>query len=199
MRQSLRRVVPAILLCVLSVLSLKPAPATAECAGSATLDACLVGTWRQTGGGAVEWMHRNMPPGMPVPVVDTSAQLTVYNKDGSYWSAPISGQTAIHTEGDDGNLRISGKLKVKARGRWSAASGALHLCTDHQMFEGQARVTAPGGQSHVMPLPVSPSSGPVSFGYRCSGNKLETRQSFPGIADPMVTQFERTVAGKDAR
>lgn len=199
MKQSLPVTAPAIVLGAAFMLPLNPVPAVAECAGAATLDTCLVGAWRQSGGGAVEWMRRNMPPGTPLPNVNTGAQLTVYNKDGSYWSAPVPDQTTIRLQGSDGNLRIDGNLKVKARGRWSVASAMLHLCTDHQTFEGEARITVPGGQSHVLPLPVPEASGPVSFGYRCSGNTLETRKSFPGMADPMVTRFERTGAGNAGR
>lgn len=38
------------------------------CAESIAVDMCLVGMWKQNGGGAVECMRANMPPGMNIPL-----------------------------------------------------------------------------------------------------------------------------------
>lgn len=166
-------------------------PASAACAGMEAIDACLVGAWRQTGGGAVEWMRRNMQKGMTIPNTDQGDRVIVFNGDGGYRSAPASGKITMRMESAEGGLRADSDLKVQARGRWSAKSGMLHLCTDHQTFEGRARITTPGGPQQVMPLPAPQASGPTSFGYRCSKRALETRKSFPGIPNPMVTHYER--------
>lgn len=173
-------------------LCLGSGPAAAECAGSDAIDRCLVGAWKQTGGGAVEWMRRNMPPGMTIPRTQQSGQFVVLNKDGSFWTAPVSGDVTIRMEGSDGLMQAEGNIKVQASGRWSAADGKFHLCTDEQKFEGQARVTIPGGGGHTMPLSPPRPTGPVAFDYTCSGDTLETVQAMAGVADPMTTQYERT-------
>lgn len=175
------------------LLCLGTAPAHAGCAGSDAIDQCLVGAWKQTGGGAVEWMRRNMPPGMSIPKASQSGQLVVLNRDGSFWSAPASGDVTIRMQGADGAKQAEGNIKAQARGRWSAADGTFHLCTDEQKFEGQARMTGPGG-THSMPLTPPSPAGPVAFGYTCAGDTLETVQSFPGMPDPMTTQYARAQA-----
>lgn len=71
------------------------APAKAECMENSAIDSRLAGAWRQSGGGMVEWMKRNMPPGMPVPQIDQSGQVIAFNKDGTYWTAPLSNPTAV--------------------------------------------------------------------------------------------------------
>jgi hypothetical protein len=176
------------------MLGLAAVPAAADCAGSKAIDSCLVGAWKQTGGGAVEWMRRNMPPGMTIPPAGQSGQLVVLNKDGSFWTAPLTGNVTIRMEDPRGAMQAEGDIKVQAKGRWSAADSKFHLCTDEQKFEGQAQVKVPGADRHTMPLNPPPSTGPTTFGYKCAGDTLETRQAIPGVADPMTTQYARTAA-----
>lgn len=167
-------------------------PAAAECAGASAIDACLVGAWKQTGGGPVEWMKRNMPPGMTIPAADQSGRVFVLDRDGGFRTAPMSSDITFRMEGR-GSVRIEGG-EVQASGRWAAADGVLHLCPDDQKFEGQARVTVPGAGQQTMPLGQPSATGPMTLDYACSGDTLETSQPVPGMDDSITTQYARTEA-----
>lgn len=167
------------------------------CAGSRAIDRCLVGAWRQTGGGAVEWMRRNMPPGLSIPNVNAGEQAMVLMEDGTYWTAPFSQELTILIEGRDGTTRADGRGVAQASGRWSAEGGRLNLCADSEAFSGRAVFTPPSGGRFTMPLAAPGPSGPMSYDYTCSAGSLETRLGFSGIPDPMVTQFSAmTPAGE---
>lgn len=170
---------------------LAAAPAHAGCAGVEAIDRCLLGGWKQSGGGAVEWMRRNMPPGMSIPRAQQSEQLVVFNKDGTYWTAPMKGEVTLRMESPDGVIQADGNVEAQASGRWAAADGAFHLCADDQKFNARTRMAAPDGSSHAMPLTPPPATGPVAFGYKCSGDALATVQPVPGIDDPITTQYQR--------
>lgn len=175
----------------LAVAPLAAPPAHAECAGLTTVDTCLVGAWRQSGGGAVEWMKRNMPPGMPVPQVNTSGQMIVLNRDGSYWTTPMTAKTTIKLGGSEGALRAEGTMTAQSKGRWSSQSGTLNLCPDEETMNGQMQFTGPGGRRHTMPMALQPTHGSMNLVYRCAGEGLETEMTIPGMKDPMTTRYAR--------
>ena len=64
---------------LLAAITLSEA-AVAEC-GSHAIDACLVGAWKQTGGGAAEWMRENMKMAQ-VKMFASNAVITL-NRDGT--------------------------------------------------------------------------------------------------------------------
>src|SRR5690606_15644828 len=54
--------------------------ACGDCAGVTELDACVIGSWRMSGGGAVEWMRRQGVPGN----YSTSNETVTFRADGTY-------------------------------------------------------------------------------------------------------------------
>ncbi len=167
------------------------AAAHAECAGLTTVDTCLIGAWRQSGGGAAEWMKRNMPPGMPVPRVETNGQMIVLNRDGSYWTTPMTAKTTIQFGGSEGDLRAEGTMTAQSKGRWSSQSGTLNLCPDEETMNGQMQFMGPGGRRHAMPMAPHATRGSTTLAYRCGDGSLETEMTFPGMKDPMTTRYAR--------
>lgn len=172
-------------------------PAAAGCAGVDALDACLAGAWKQTGGGPVEWMKRNMPPGMSVPGMDRGKRIIVLDRNGGFRTAPVSSDITFRMEGQ-GSVRIEGG-EIRTSGRWAAADGVLHLCPDDQQVEGQARVTVPGAGAQNIPLGRPASDGPARLEYSCAGDTLETVQAVPGMGDKITTRYERTGADEAAQ
>jgi hypothetical protein len=172
---------------IVAALTLGHTPASAECVGVSGTDACLVGTWRQTGGGAEAWMQRNLPPGVPVPQIETQGDETMsLGPDGSFSTGPRQGTAKV----EFGQMQVESDITGSAKGRWSAANGKLNLCPAAADTGGEVRIIGPGGQQFAMP--VSPESEePVSLDYVCAGNTLETSLAFPEMDDPLTTQYTR--------
>jgi len=49
-----------------------PRPAQADCPSPPSIDSCLVGSWKQTGGGAAEWMRQNLKMAQPTAAPATA-------------------------------------------------------------------------------------------------------------------------------
>ena len=47
-------------------------PARADCSAPPSIDTCLVGSWKQTGGGAAEWMRQNLKMAQPTAAPATA-------------------------------------------------------------------------------------------------------------------------------
>lgn len=163
-----------------------------DCAGSNSTDRCIVGVWQKTGGGAVEWMRRNMPPGISIPHAADSGGIIRFAPDGHYWTAPYSNELIIQIESADGIERYEGNGVAQSAGYWSAAGGRINMCADEQAFAGTIR--AEGAPGPGMPVGPPGSSGPLTQEYTCSGTTLITRQRFPDMPDPMVTEYSRVGA-----
>jgi hypothetical protein len=160
------------------------------CGGSAAIDACLVGTWQQTGGGPVEWMQRVMSRRF-IAHGERRNVVTVYQSDGTYASAPLTVELTTHMETRRGVVRGDGHAVAQGAGRWSAEGGRLNVCQDRLRFHGTTTMTAPDGSRTTMPVPMPRGSGTVTMQYACSRTSLETTLTFPGIPQPMVTQYSR--------
>lgn len=159
------------------------------CAGVEEIDSCLVGSWRMSGGGPVEWMRANLPPGVSIPSFNDSDGVVTYRADGSYFTAPYSYTMTMLAEGHDGITRAEGGGAVASAGTWSAEGGELHQCTAAQSMGGSVTVTPPRGPSGTMPF-AAPGGGPVTWTYSCSRMSMQTTMDFPGMG-AMNTQFER--------
>lgn len=167
--------------------------AAGECQGSSEIDSCLVGAWKQSGGGAVEWMRQVMPQ-MQIPHAEQRGGIIVLKPDGTYFTTPMTANTTIVLEDDGRVLKADGELVTEATGNWSASEGKLNLCQAGGSVAGSAKLTMPGGQM-TMPLPNPGTSGPMQMDYSCSGDSFETRLSMPGMPIPMKTTYSR-VSGK---
>ncbi len=152
------------------------------CAGSDRIDACLVGTWVQSGGGAVEWMRAH---GISITSANVQPGPVTYRGDGSYFTLPFGGELTMQF--DDARGDGQGQSFGSA-GRWSAEGGTLNICEEAGGMSGQVTMTDEHG-SHTMPVSV-PGGAELTMSYSCSETSLETSLSFPN-AGPMVTQFSR--------
>jgi hypothetical protein len=135
-----------------------------------------------------------MPAGISFPP-SRKTGTTTYGVDGTYGAASAGRQTALVEAGDD-HSHSDGNLTTASAGSWSATDGQLNVCsTDH--IAGSMRITAPDGSRQTVPLSRPAATGSASFTYSCSGDVLEIRRSFPGIADPMVIRYTRIGFGED--
>lgn len=160
------------------------------CAESKEVDACLVGSWQQTGGGAIEWMRRHMPPGATIPVNDSGPQIMILRDDGTYFTLPFSQRNVIVMQGRDGPTTADGTGSVQmATGKWSISDGKLAFCQETGGLSGSAEVTTPRTES-TMSF-GSPGAATIKQSYSCGETSLQTSQSIPGISDPITTQFNK--------
>lgn len=163
--------------------------ACGPCAGSERVDACLVGTWVQSGGGALEWMQSQ---GMPITRATASAQIITYIGDGSYQTLPFSVELVEEFQSSRGRTIGEGVGGAQAAfGRWSADAGMLNICQGAGGVSGTVTITSPSGTG-TMPIDV-PGGGQISMSYSCSETTLQTSMDF-GSLPPMVTQFSKISA-----
>lgn len=159
----------------------------ASCGGVETLDACLIGTWEQSGGGPIEWMQRELE-GVEIPRGERRNVVEVYRTDGTYLKGNLSADLALATlDGSEGD----GQVNAQTSGRWSARGGSLNLCQDNLAFDGTVTMTSPDGQTLTRSVPVPTAPEVVTMGYSCTDSTLETRLSIPSVSTPMETQYRR--------
>ena len=159
----------------------------ASCGGVETLDACLIGTWEQSGGGPIAWMQREVK-GVEIPRGERRNVVEVFRADGTYWTGKLSADLAFATpDGSEGD----GEAQAQTAGRWSAEAGALNLCQDRLVFGGTVTMTSPDGQTLTRPVPTPTAPEVVTMEYSCTDSTLETRLSIQGVSAPMETQYRR--------
>jgi hypothetical protein len=143
----------------------------AEC-GDQTVDACLIGAWKQTGGGAAEWMHENMK----MAQVEVSANNAVINlnRDGTLSTSQIDTNAEVAVEGTQ--MQATARMTSQGSGKWSAAGGKLTLCLDAVASQGSAQIRLPNGTTMTMPMQQAKPTV-SSMSYTCSGDALSTVQS----------------------
>jgi len=157
-----------------------------DCAGLRETDACLVGTWRMTGGGMEEALRARFPvPGL------TRMELTppdiTYRADGSFSTGTASAEIDVRQPDKD----IDARGRVSASGRWSAAGGRLNTCTDVQNYTGRMDIRTPDRSGTVgVPGPPPGATGTMSMTYSCSRDMLTTTMDVPGIG-PVESTFAR--------
>lgn len=160
------------------------------CGGSSAVDECLVGAWRETGGGPIEWMRQVME-GIEIPAGERRNVVEVYYSDGSYLTAPLTAEITAIAQTDHATLRGDGNMTVQASGRWSAEAGTLHLCQDQLHSTGTLRARSSDGMDEMFPLPIPQTPDIVSLDYTCTDSSLETRLPIPDVPQPIVTQYSR--------
>lgn len=152
------------------------------CGETDAVDACVVGTWQQSGGGAEEWMRSQ---GLPFNAAAAGPQVVTYREDGAYGTEPFG----VTASGRHGDTLFEGQGRVTyGFGRWSAAEGQMAICQDAGGMSGSMTVTSPDGQATRNVS--SGGAGNLSMSYSCSGNQMSTTLPFPGLPD-MVTDYVR--------
>jgi len=167
-----------------SFLLLAPFSAFADCK-TAAVDDCLLGTWKQTGGGAADWMREHMK--MAQIKIQASEASFTFNGDGTFSTSKINTKTEVTAK--DAPIKATGSMSTQGSGLWSAADGKLTLCVTAVDAKGGMALKAPGGQSTNIPMPhMGPSE--VTMTYTCDGDTLSTVQAMP-MNSTMTTTYTR--------
>lgn len=160
--------------------------------GETVIDACMVGTWQQTGGGPLEWLSRM--PGVPPISAPNMGQLRVSMRDdGTFTSQPVAINYDMTIPDEDGARHNTNRGQIAASaGRWSAQRGELRACFDSGgQSSTTATVTYPDGltgSGNIFGAGYGGTGGSVR--YSCSGDSMETRVRMPRGGD-MVYRFTR--------
>lgn len=142
----------------------------AEC-GTHEADACLVGAWKQTGGGAAEWMRQNLK--MAQVKMSASDVVITLNGDGTFSMSKVEANAEVTAKGAE--TQASAHMTSQGSGQWSAAGGKLILCLNAVASTGTAQIKLPNGTTMNLPVPqAKPSASTMS--YTCSGDTLSTVQ-----------------------
>lgn len=148
--------------------------AQAGCTASPAVDACLVGTWKQTGGGAAEWMRQNLKMAQ-VGAVASNGTLT-FNADGTFSTSKVDAKAEVGAK--DAPMHATGQMSGQASGQWSASGGALTLCMTEVSSKGTIELKGPNGEGVKMAMPqMKPAD--ASMSYTCAGDTLSTVQPMP--------------------
>ncbi len=162
-----------------------------EGCGGGALDECLVGRWQLTGGGAVEWMRRELPPGIELPRAEHAGGGVTFQADGGYRGGATDWSATFTQQSRRGVGRLDGQATAVGSGRWSAEDGLLTLCPAHETLSGQATATFPDGTRARLPVQAPPPSGPLTLRYSCAGDTATTTLEIPGARTPMVSTYTR--------
>jgi hypothetical protein len=160
-------------------------PAQADCQTPPSIDTCLVGTWKQTGGGAAEWMRQNLK--MAQPTAAPNDGTLTFNADGTFSTSKVDSKAEVAAPGT--SMHATGQMNAQASGRWSAAGGTLTLCMTSVDSKGSIEIEGPGGKKMKLPMPqMKPAN--TSMAYACAGATLSTTQPMPKNTT-MTTSYAR--------
>jgi len=167
-----------------SFLLIPSVAAHADCK-TAAVDNCLVGTWKQTGGGAADWMREHMK--MAQIKIQASEASFTFNGDSTFSTSKINTKTEVTA--NDAPIKATGDMSTQGSGQWSAADGKLTLCLTAVDAKGGMEMKGPGGQTTNIPMPhMGPSE--VTLAYTCDGDTLSTMQAMP-MNSTMTTTYAR--------
>jgi hypothetical protein len=165
---------PRTMIVVLAMTAFAPGAAHAGCTASPAVDTCLVGTWKQTGGGAAEWMRQNLKMAQ-VGAVASNGTLT-FNADGTFSTSKVDTKAEVGAK--DAPMHATGQMSGQAGGEWSAAGGMLTLCMTAVSSKGTIELKGPSGEGMKMAMPqMKPAA--ASMSYTCDGDTLSTVQPMP--------------------
>jgi hypothetical protein len=154
-----------------------------SCGASSQTDPCLVGAWRQSGGGPLEFLRRTLPPEL-FQRLEANPQELFFRADGTVQTGGGTGAIGASR----GGVRFDGQGRYNASGRWSTSGGTLTICPDVLAVRGRVEVEA-GGERGSFALPPVPSQPTVSR-YSCSADRLTTTVPMGG-GGTMSTTFSR--------
>lgn len=177
----------------------KEVPIAGGCLGERpVIDQCLVGTWRQVGGGPLDWIRRNARMrDVTMPRSEVTPLEITLKSDGSYFTSNGSMDMEFHrpddpktTEYDPVTGKVRGSIPNTA-GFWSAEGGTIRGCV---ATDGRATGAVTGSiPKHTVTQPFSfaGSAGAEGKGqYSCSGTTMKTFHPMPK-GSPMEYEFTR--------
>jgi hypothetical protein len=143
-----------LLVATVAVLMLS-GPAQADCPASPLIDTCLVGSWKQTGGGG-EWMRQNLK--MAQPTAAPSDGTLTFNADGTFSTSKVDSKAEVTVPGT--STRATGQMKCASER--DVVGGGRHAYAVHELrrLEGQHRDRG-------------------ARGHACAGATLSTTQTMP--------------------
>ncbi|KTE10756.1 hypothetical protein [Sphingopyxis sp. H115] len=162
------------------------------------IDQCLIGNWRQTGGGPLEWVQRNVQMGkVQMPRAEVTPLDLTLKSDGSFQTKNGAMDIKFYRP-DDPTTTSEDPVTARARGQmapttgyWSAKNGEVRACFN----SGDRTTGAVTGSTpkHSVTTPfgfpgAAGSDGVVS--YTCDGNSFKTSQPMPK-GTPMEYSFTR--------
>jgi hypothetical protein len=158
-------------------------PAQADCASPPSIDTCLVGSWKQTGGGAAEWMRQNLK--MVQPTAAPNNGTLTFNADGTFSTSKVDSKaevTAGHVDARDRADECASERDVVGGGWHAYAVHGLRRLEGQHRDRGTGRQEdARDGRSVPRLKLAMPQMKPAntSMTYTCAGATLSTNQPRP--------------------
>lgn len=166
--------------------------------GPPVIDQCLIGNWRQTGGGPLEWVKHNMPMGkVQMPRAEVTPLELTLKPDGRFETNNVAIDLEFYRPDDSTTTEydpVTGKARAQAApttGYWGIKGGMLQACFDTgDRTTGVLTASIP---KHSVTTPfgfagAAGADGAVS--YSCDGNSFKTFQPMPR-GEPMQYEFTR--------
>jgi hypothetical protein len=168
---------------VTSLLLAAVTAAHADCAGTSTVDRCLVGKWEMTTNGAQDWMKKHIK-GFRISSVKASGNTITLNADGTF----ATGASHVTATGTSANGTTgTSTMDAQASGKWSAANGKFNLCPVTSTIEGSTSVTA-GGRAATAPIHQN-APQESSQSYACEAKTFSVTQILRG--DAVVSTYTK--------
>ncbi|WP_395645188.1 hypothetical protein [Terricaulis sp.] len=159
------------------------------CMAASVIDRCLVGRWRQTGGGPLEYMRSR---GVPITRANVDALVITLNDDGTFQSGGANIDVETRTVDHHGHVMESdseGSVRP-SHGRWSAEAGRFSGCFDGGGGASGQTVASAGGYAMTTPFGSADLAGTGGgTSYTCSATTFTT--SSPTRYGPMTYTFTR--------
>jgi hypothetical protein len=159
----------------------------------AIVDKCMVGTWKLTEGGPMEWLKAQ---GVPAVTRDNMGAIVMtINDDGTFRSQGFNMDYQLEFRGADEIRKADTHGQVKGTsGLWSAKNGKLHACfTQGGEAEGSTTVSTKKGPRNS-PFALGGVAGQDgSSSYSCSNTTFITSSPMPRGGD-MRHKFTRISA-----
>ncbi|MGQ0534005.1 MAG: hypothetical protein ACT4OF_15130 [Caulobacteraceae bacterium] len=162
--------------------------ACSACLTRSVVDRCVVGRWRQTGGGPLEYLRSR---GVPITIANQTELVITLNDDGTFSTNAINTDVEMEQTMPRGRtLRSTGIGQTSAvSGRWSAEDGELLGCIDSGGIpEGMTYFEA-AGQTRMSPWSGGVAGTGGATTYTCSDSTFTT--SSPTAHGPMNYEFTR--------
>ena len=162
------------------------------------IDKCLIGNWRQTGGGPLEWVKRNVPMGkVQMPQAEVTPLDLTLKPDGRFQTRNGTIDLEFHRPDDAGTTEfdpVTGKARgqyAPTTGFWSAKNGTVRACFDTGYRTTGAVTESTPKHSVTTPFGFAGAAGADGdVSYTCDGNTFKTFQPMPR-GGPMEYQFTR--------
>ena len=175
----------------IGVVQSRRCPTQVGCANSTSVDSCLVGTWRQTGGGAVEWMRRELAGRSPeIDVRPPNDVPLTFRPDGTFSAPPLATSDFMGYNSRRGNAQARGVSQSQSSGTWSASKGFVALCAAQQEWRTAGTIQK-DRKTTPYSAAISGAADPMQMSYSCSENQLETRLEIQGSRHPMTTIYSK--------